>query len=334
MPVLPARGRLSSVNQDFLELLEQRFQIGEKFARSYVEYFERAQAVTLTTEADWMGLPATQRMWFDYAISTNLRGRDLIASIEPHHSFAASRYLDIGCGFGGSLVAASEKGATAMGLEIDSVRIGFARTNLEDFGMNAPVLNQDALDPALSKRIGRFDIITCNDVAEHVASAQQLFENLASLLHPPGVAYLEIPNRYSVESVASDGHFGLFGITLLPREAAKAYHYEQFRYEYDVGDYWELEEYLAFFERAGLKGTLVASLYHPVRELSELDALLDGLERARWQCRASEEMRSSLEEAYGAYRERLRSDRRTLAEEKFRNRYLRNFWTFLVRHDE
>jgi hypothetical protein len=35
------------------------------------------------------------------------------------------------------------------------------------------------------------------------------------MLAPDGIAYLEIPNRYFTRFVREDGHYKLFGITLL-----------------------------------------------------------------------------------------------------------------------
>ena len=302
--------------------MQKRFGTGDRFTKSYLRYFEGAQNVTLQTEEDLNKLGSTQRMWFDYALTTNNRGWDLVRFIARYKQFRGARYLDIGCGFGGSLVAAGKSGSRCVGIEIDPERAAFSRRNLADFGLPVEVLEVDALTQGIEEHLGSFDIITCNDVAEHVESAERLLLNVARLLKPGGLAYLETPNGTCIESVARDGHFGLFGITLLNREQARAYHWERFHYAYDVGDYWSLDDYFEFFRRAGLKVTLAPSLYHPTRTMDELTAQLRLLDEARIRDPA-------IDPAYEEYRARLEQDRRTLDEEAFRNRYLRSFWTFL-----
>ena len=312
-----------TAEKNFREALQQRYGIGERYTRAYLKYFQAAHAVKLVSPADVERLPETRRMWFDYALSTNWRGEAVVAEVQKHRNFDGARYLDIGCGFGGFLVAGSRAGATCVGIEIDTERIRFARENLADFDIPAPVHEMDALDPSVEDRVGKFDIITCNDVAEHVDSASRLFANIRRLLRPAGIAYLEIPNRYSVDFVASDGHFGLFGITLLDRKDAIAYHAERFQYPDDIGDYWSLEEYLAFLDEAGLRATLIPSLHHPTRPIAELNDRLDFLD-------AASNPDPVITPHYQHYRARLEADRTELDEESFRNRYMRNFWTFLV----
>jgi 2-polyprenyl-3-methyl-5-hydroxy-6-metoxy-1,4-benzoquinol methylase len=316
----------------FCRALERKHGTGKRFTHSYVRFFERSQAKPLRGFADLDALDGTRRMWFDYAISTNSRGRDLIAALSQHKNFQGSRYLDIGCGFGGCLVAAAGAGASCVGIEVDAERIAFAQDNVRDFGIAGEILNVDALEPELVHKLGQFDAISCNDVLEHVADAGQLVNNIARLLKPGGVAYAEIPNGDAIDFVASDGHFGLFGITLLDRPTAMAYQRMYFRSVYDVGEYISLDGYHNMFERAGFTVELIPSLYHPALPIAETDSRLALLTAARQgfameQC----EVRSAIELAYDSYLRRLSEDRTRLPEDEFRNRYLRSFWTFLLR---
>lgn len=266
-------------------------------------------------------------MWFDFALSTNLRGRELIRYLEIYKGLRGARYLDIGCGYGGFPIAAARRGALATGIEPDPLRARFSRENIADSGLPIEVHEVDALEPCIEQRLGSFDAITCNDVAEHVSSAPLLLGNIRRLLDPGGLAYFEIPNPHCVEFVASDGHFGLFGITLLERAKAIEYHRESYRSAYDVGEYWTLEEYGQFFERAGLAVKLMEPLHHPVRPMRDLDPLLAQLDRSR-------RTHPLLNAPYEAYRENLQRDRRDLSEMDFRNRYLCKFWTFLASPQE
>ena len=314
-------------SKDFARLLQKRFGTGKRFTRAYIDYFESEHGLSLESERDWNGLSETHRMWFDFALSTNMRGRDLIRYLERYKRFRQARYLDIGCGYGGFLIAAARRGASCVGIEPDSLRAGFSRQNVADSGLPIEVHELDALEPGIEQRLGSFDVITCNDVAEHVASAPQLLANIRRLMNPRGLAYFEIPNPQCLEFVAKDGHFGLFGITLLDRADAIRYHAEHYQSEYDVGDYWTLEQYRAFFAVAGLKVKLIEPLHHPVRPISDLDPLLGELDRSR----VSHPL---LDAPFAAYRESLQQDRRDLSESDFRNRYLCKFWTFLATPQE
>jgi 2-polyprenyl-3-methyl-5-hydroxy-6-metoxy-1,4-benzoquinol methylase len=253
------------------------------------------------------------------------------------------RYLDIGCGFGGCLVAAARSGMTGTGLEVDTDRIDFAKRNILDHRLEekARVLHLDVLEPGVKEQIGQFDLISCNDVAEHVLDVQQLFRNLGTLLRPGGLAYVEIPNRYCIGSVASDGHFGLFGITLLERPEAMQYHWQVYRYTYDVGHYLTCPEYLDLFAQNGLSAQLVNSLYHATQELGTYSDAVRQLERRAEEFRVSQnidaETRTRVMDAYAAYLEKLRSDYLTASRQPaaqqigFRNTYLRPFWTFVAK---
>ncbi|MGO4835092.1 class I SAM-dependent methyltransferase, partial [Rhizobiaceae sp. 2RAB30] len=68
-----------------------------------------------------------------------------------------------------------------------------------------------------------YDIITCNDVIEHVHRPREALAKMASMLRPGGLLYLAIPNRLSIKHVLRDGHYHLFGLNLLEHYAARAY---------------------------------------------------------------------------------------------------------------
>ena len=328
---------------DLAGALQEHFQCGPAFTNAYLRYFETAQDVSLRHPRDLATLNATQDMWFQYALSTNQRGRDLIAVMQRYKPFFGRRYLDVGCGFGGCLVAAAEQGAHGIGLEVDEQRIAFARLNLSDCGNAAcmEVLPQDVLVPDIDRGIGTFDLISCNDVAEHVLDVEMLFQSISRLLTRDGLVYVEIPNRYALDFVAQDGHFGLFGITLLERPEAQAYHWQIFRYTYDVGHYLRLEQYLDLFRRFGMRPNLIPTLYHATREFSEAPDRLRELERA-WarfrerDSRIDTATHSRVLQAYDEYRSRLAADRQRAdrggsgEREQFRNKYLRAFWTFVA----
>ena len=98
-----------------------------------------------------------------------------------------------------------------------------------------------------------FDVITCNDVIEHVTDPGIAIKHVASMLRNGGIAYFEIPNRDDVSAVIADGHYQLFGITQLEHDlAAQYYGAHAPGVRYGVEHYLRLPEYRALFDQAGL----------------------------------------------------------------------------------
>ena len=174
--------------------------------------------------------------------------------IEPHKKLAGANYLDIGCAYGGFLVAFAEQGARVTGIDIDPGLLALARHNLADRQVDAPLLLGDATNlVALSEFRASVDVATCNDVIEHVVDPRALVETIAQLLAPGGLCYLEIPNAWLPRFVLRDGHFQLFGITLLSTEGAGRYWGERYPGQpYPPVLYFPLEEYVRLFDDVGL----------------------------------------------------------------------------------
>lgn len=199
------------------------------------------------------------RLHTDYILSTNERGSAVIHKMmrEFTGSLAGKRVLDIGSGYGGICIAAAEAGAEAVGIELSDYQRELAALNLADHpGLNATFHCVDATDRNEVTLLGRFDLITCDNVIEHVDSTTKLLSNIAHLLSQEGYAYLTVPNGFSVGQVLEDCHYKLLGITLLDRWDAQAYFNQTGHADaYGVGDYYPYETYLTFFERFGLRFT-------------------------------------------------------------------------------
>lgn len=193
-------------------------------------------------------------MYFEFAITTNERGRAVVALIKPHKELRGANYLDIGCAYGGFLVAFAEEGAHVAGIDIDPLLLALARHNLTDHHVEAPLLLGDATgNLALDKFRASIDVATCNDVIEHVADPAALVETIAQLLAPGGLCYFEIPNAQLPAFVLSDGHFQLFGITLLgPDDAKRYWDARQIDRPSQLVQYFPLEVYERMFRSAGL----------------------------------------------------------------------------------
>ena len=219
------------------------------------------------------------KLYFEFAITANDRGRRVANILRRHVDLRERAFLDIGCAYGGFVVAFADHGAQVMGLDIDPHLLDLARLNLLDAGLDAPLLRCDATRSDDVQHLAQsFDVITCNDVIEHVPEPAGLLANVARMLRPGGLAYFEIPNGRCIDFVLRDGHYLLFAITLLDYPLAKEYHGAVFPQagSYDVYSYLTLEGYRALFRRAGLKiavldETFDGLAYEPLRKrLGEL----------------------------------------------------------------
>ena len=224
----------------------------------------------------------TVRMWIDFALSSITRGEHVVAALGGGPAFLGKRVLDVGCAYGGFLVAAKMAGAKAMfGIDISSDLIGLARRQIADYRVTALLLVDDVTSDGIADRLGTFDIVICNDVIEHVVEPAVCAANLASLLRPGGRVFLEIPNGSAVEFIRRDGHYGLFGITLLDRIAAEEWwrHHYGPNDAYGVEHYAPLSYYLEIFSKAGLALRLLnAPNGDAVAGVSDLEAQFDALE--------------------------------------------------------
>lgn len=317
----------------------RHYGVGSRYADAYLSYWMRARGCAAGTLAEILARPEPEPMWFDFAMSTNWRGEQLAERLMPLLPAGARRYLDVGCGFGGYLVEFAHRGLEVTGIEVDPLRIELARANLADQGIVDRVHERSVLESGLVERLGTFDVITCIDVIEHVEDAPTAMLRMTELLRPGGTLVLEIPNAEAVHSVARDGHFGLFGITLLDRDDARAYHRQYFSDPYDVGDYHPLGYYEASFASLGCSCRLLDPGAHAKGRRVGRTArpLVTGIRRYRREVRSAlpEPLRRLLDRRVAAYLGRIGAGLalRGLGprfKRRFDLRYLHEFWTLLV----
>jgi polysaccharide pyruvyl transferase CsaB len=221
-------------------------------------------------------------MYFEFAITCNARGRQVVEILRGHTALLhGKRYLDVGCAYGGFLVAFAEQGSQVTGIDIDEMLLRLARTNLRDNQLDVPLLVADATRAEQLNEFGdSFDVITCNDVIEHVEDPQLLLANLAAMLRSDGLVYFEIPNRYAPRHVMRDGHYQLFGITLLDYPEARDYYAQHAPgAPYTTRHYLSLDQYAEMFAREGMQLEILEANYQNVdleTALNDMIELRDG----------------------------------------------------------
>lgn len=221
----------------------------------------------------------TVQMWIDFTLGSVERGRQAVTAMGGRPAFGGRSVLDVGCAYGGFLVAATEAGARrVVGIDIDPKLLDLARLQLDDHHVRAEIAEADITAPGVADRFGSFDIVLCNDIIEHVADPALCAANLASVLRPGGRVFLEIPNGSAAEFMHRDGHYGLFGITLLGREPAERWWRLYFSDRYGVEHYAPLAYYLQIFSAVGISLRQISRVESSEERLQEIGKSLDRLE--------------------------------------------------------
>jgi 2-polyprenyl-3-methyl-5-hydroxy-6-metoxy-1,4-benzoquinol methylase len=117
-------------------------------------------------------------------------------SLKELASLPVGRLMDVGCGNGNMLRLAEGLGWNAVGLEVDSAAVQFARSR----GLDVV----EGSYPRLLEYSEEFDCIICSHVLEHVHDPIVMISNLSKALKPNGVLLLSLPNASSQLRV----HFG------------------------------------------------------------------------------------------------------------------------------
>lgn len=332
----------ASTPQAFIEALERQYEVGPHFVASYLNYWSREVGDHLASLEDVAALPAPKPMWFDYALSTNQRGHETYFALAQHlRPLARGRYLDVGCEFGGCLAAFAQNGYEVTGLQNDPQRLEFCRANGRDYGFEDRVLSLD-LAQDLGEQLGSFDVITASDVIEHVADPAATLGRLVGLLAPEGTLMLRAPNKDSLAYVTADGHYGLFGLTLLGREDAAEVHQRHYHEPYGVYHYQPLEFYLRELRALGCTVQVIETPMNPPHPLAACEELtyqaLGAFERF---CQQPADalpayLRLKVSVVFRKYMARLNQDLVGLGQgqgslEAFQRKYLTDVWSVLVK---
>jgi len=233
-------------------MLRNKYQIGNHYISAYLSNLFGTDHVDIEIFNQKLTNP-NLATWADYALSTNRRGRAFAEILRPHLPKDARRYLDVGSAYGGFLIGFMELGLDVIGIELSENLVHLSRANFKDYGREDSTIKGDILDENLLSQLGKFDVITCIDMIEHVSDVPRAMKNMVQLLNPGGILVLQMPNKDSLSNVMADSHFNIFGLTLLKHPDARRFYFCNFPSSnmYDVGEYYQQEYYLRLLADLG-----------------------------------------------------------------------------------
>jgi 2-polyprenyl-3-methyl-5-hydroxy-6-metoxy-1,4-benzoquinol methylase len=166
--------------------------------------------------------------------------------------------LDIGCSNGALALACSKFGASdVLGIDISEDRLKRAMELCE----STPVRfeNLDILEQPINET---FDVIFSTDVLEHIPDPGKLFHQIYIHLDKKtaAFAYFSLFNKYLMNNILNEPHYGVPGMILMPYEEAKKLWYEvrddyKSKLDYEVYHWYSYWEYSQMAEKASLEMT-------------------------------------------------------------------------------
>jgi len=114
--------------------------------------------------------------------------------IRQHVDLGGCEALDVGCGGGILTEAMAHAGASATGIDMAVGPLAVARLHQIESGAEVDYQQATAEEMA-TKHAGRFDVVTCMELLEHVPSPSQLIASVAELVKPGGHVFFSTINR-------------------------------------------------------------------------------------------------------------------------------------------
>lgn len=114
--------------------------------------------------------------------------------IDRHAVISGQKILDVGCGGGILSESMAQRGALVTGIDLSDKALGVARLHLLESG-NSVDYQKISAEEFADQVAGRFDIVTCMEMLEHVPNPASTVAACAALVKPGGHVFFSTINR-------------------------------------------------------------------------------------------------------------------------------------------
>ncbi len=152
-----------------------------------------------------------------------------------YSTLAGKKGLDLGCGFGNTLVQISKAGAIVTGIDVSDLAVEMSRKNLKVRNLNAEVIREDGEN--LEYKDNSFDFIFAITTVSYTSNPERMVQEIHRMLKEGSEAYLTVYNTNSRLNL-------LFKMLNKkpPREEAPAFN------QYSIKQFEELLESFSYVE--------------------------------------------------------------------------------------
>src|SRR2546421_2051416 len=114
--------------------------------------------------------------------------------IDAHLGLSGKNVLDVGCGGGILTEAMAQRGARVTGIDLSEKALRVAQLHLMESRL--PVEYEKAqTEEYAAVHAGKFDVVTCMELLEHVPQPESMVAACARLVRPGGQAFFSTINR-------------------------------------------------------------------------------------------------------------------------------------------
>lgn len=114
--------------------------------------------------------------------------------IDARASLAGKRVLDVGCGGGILSEAMAGRGAQVKGIDLGARALQVAELHALDTGIEVEY-ERIAVEALAQREPGRYDVVTCMELLEHVPDPESVVRACATLVRPGGWVFFSTINR-------------------------------------------------------------------------------------------------------------------------------------------
>src|SRR4051812_32039753 len=114
--------------------------------------------------------------------------------VQERAALENARVLDVGCGGGLLAESLARAGAQVTAIDLAPTMIETARLHALDSGFAIDYRVQSA-EQLLNSHAGKFDVVTCMEMLEHVPAPAETIAVLAQLVRPGGDVFVSTINR-------------------------------------------------------------------------------------------------------------------------------------------